>query len=239
MYIRTNATAPSVPTNFRVSAGCSEANLSWGAPVNDGGGTVYNYTVYAGANSSALSPLLNVSDYYIYWKNGYTLNNLTNGQEYYFAVQAINPVGRSNLTDMIMVKPLPSPTLILTSEEVSWGHFNLTVTWEPPEPGYGEVVGYVLYVDGISAQTRAIEYPVGERNYSYSLSAFGNYIEFRVAAVYEDGNVSYSNMESISFGYYEGRCISYELILIPLAIIAVMVTLLLLWLRSSRRKKVE
>ncbi len=205
IYIRTDAVGPSVPLDLTGSAGGSQANLTWTEPADDGGGSVYNYTVYMGSNATDLQPLMNVRDQDYRLNGGCVVHNLSDGVEYFFAVQAVNPVGVSNLSDVVVVKPMPSPRLTVECDDLGSGDFDIFVHWEPPESGSGTLVGYVLYVEGISFNTTTFEYGLEDRNYTYELrGAFGEFFRFRVAALYDDGNLSFSNQEELQFGMWEG-----------------------------------
>jgi len=234
--MRVDAVVPTPPMGLAVTAGDGEANLTWNEPIDDGGGTILNYTVLMGLNESDLQPVMSVLDYEHYWKRGCTVRNLTNGQVYYFAVRAVNSIGPSNATDVVSVKPLPSPHLTVKYHEESWGHFHISVSWSPPAPGYGEVVKYVLYIYGISLYPTVVELEPGERNFSHEWSPFGELISYRVAAVYQDGNVSYSNTEDIQFGMYEGVGFDTSELILVIAVITVMAAAAVMaWVLYRRR----
>jgi hypothetical protein len=140
------------------------------------------------------------------------------------------------LTDAVSVKPLPSPHLTVRYREESWGHFNISVSWSPPAPGHGEVVKYVLYIYGISMYPTVLEFEPGERNFSHEWSPFGELITYRVAAVYQDGNVSYSNAEEIKFAMYEGVGFNVLGLIFVIAVLAVMAAAAVMaWVLYRRR----
>lgn len=234
--VRADAVVPNPPMGLAVTAGSGEANLTWNEPIDDGGGTILNYTVLIGLNETDLRPVMSVPNYEHYWKRGCTVRNLTNGQVYYFAVRAVNPIGPSNMTDVVSVKPLPSPHLTVEYREESWGHFNISVSWSPPASGHGEVVKYVLYIYGISMYPTVLEFEPGERNFSHEWSPFGELITYRVAAVYQDGNVFYSNAEEIQFAMYEGVGFDVSGLFFVIAVVAVMIAGALIgWVVHRRR----
>jgi len=210
LSIRTDAVAPSAPYELKAEAGGSEVNLTWKTSLDDGGASVYNYTVYMGSNSSDLKPLMNVRSNYNYIDEGCTVRNLTNGQVYFFALQAINPVGASDLSEVVSAKPMPSPWLTVVSDETSFGHFEISVSWSSPGNGNENLTGYILYIDGLEMRTLALDKGLDDRSYFHELHPFGEMLIYRVAAVYDDGNVSYSNTVVLQFAMYEGVGINIE-----------------------------
>jgi len=236
--IRTDAVVPAPPYGLKATSGGSEVNLTWEVPLDDGGGTVYNYTVYMGSNATQLAPVMNVRSHEHYQNGGCTVHNLTNGQVYFFAVQAMNSVGGSNLSEVVWARPLPSPQLTVNCKEMSWGHFNISVSWSPPEPGCGTVVGYILYIDGLAMNTIALERGPEERSYGHELHPFGEYLVYRVAAIYDDGNVSYSNAIDLQFAMYEGIGIDLSgYVLVGAVVLVMAAAAVITWSVSSRERK--
>ncbi|MHC1680349.1 MAG: fibronectin type III domain-containing protein [Methanomassiliicoccales archaeon] len=236
IYIRTDAIAPSAPSELKVEAGGSQVNLTWKTSLYDGGATVYNYTVYVGSNSSDLEPLMNVRSNYNHINEGCTIGNLTNGQVYYFAVQAINPVGVSDLSNVVSAKPLPSPWLTVVSEETRFGHFEISVSWSPPETGGENLTGYVLYIFELDMLNLGLERGLDNRSYFHELNPFGEMLIYRVAAVYDDGNVSYSNTVELHFGMYEGYPFNTEGIVLASAIGLILAASIVIAWRVGRKK---
>ncbi len=209
---------PSPPHDLRAEARGSEVYLSWEVPFDNGGATIFNYSVYKGLNASHLERVMNVSvsDYYL--NRGCTMRNLTDGEVYFFAVQAVNSMGASYLSEVVSAKPLPSPVLTVVSHETSFGHFEISVGWEPPEIVSRNLTGYILYIDGLEMHTLAVEKGLDDRSYFQELDPFGEMLVYRVAAVYDDGNVSYSNTVVLQFAMYEGVGFNTDGVLIVIAV---------------------
>ena len=96
------ATVPGPPTGLVAAAGNAMANVSWAAPVSNGGSTITSYTVVAspgGQTCGASGPLTcNVS-------------GLTNGTPYTFTVVAHNSIGDGppSFASNAVTPSLPSP----------------------------------------------------------------------------------------------------------------------------------
>ncbi len=81
-------TVPGAPSAVAGAPGNRSVSLSWNAPASDGGSAITGYVVtpYVGGVAQAAQPTGSTS-------TSYTVNNLTNGTAYTFAVAAQNTVG--------------------------------------------------------------------------------------------------------------------------------------------------
>ncbi len=77
-------TVPSMPQDFTAAPGDGRAELSWSAPVSDGGRDILNYQVSKDNGATWEDAGLNTT---------YIFNELTNGTEYTFKVRACNSEG--------------------------------------------------------------------------------------------------------------------------------------------------
>lgn len=205
MRIRTDAVAPGAPRELHAEAGGSQVNLTWAPPENDGGGTIFNYTVFAGGSSGELQPLMEVRSFDFNVAGGCTVQNLTNGHEYFFAVRAVNTIGPSNLSEAVSIVPLDSPVLTVGCQDLGGGDFDIVVQWEPPTLGELALTGYELHVENVGVNDTVLDLGPEVRNYTYELrGAFGECLVFRVRAIYADNASSFSNSEELQFGMYEG-----------------------------------
>jgi hypothetical protein len=115
-------------------AGSTKVCLIWSDPF-DGGGSILNYTMFSGSNSSMMKPLMDVS------VCDCAIDNLINENKYYFAVQAMNTAGSSILTDVVVVKPLSSPII-----NIEHGLSDVSITWKTSESGNENTIWYVVYL---------------------------------------------------------------------------------------------
>lgn len=110
-----NVGLPGAPENLDISSGNEYANLSWSPPADSGGLPITNYKIYRGnatGNESYLTTIANILHY--------NDTGLTNGQEYFYKVSAVNSFGEgpavsgsatpsSNTTDNSSEDPVDDP----------------------------------------------------------------------------------------------------------------------------------
>ncbi len=132
---RTNS-VPTVPTGLSVTAGNSQATLSWSAPSDNGGSAIGSYGIYRSTVQGSYVLVANTASLI------YTDPGLTNGQRYYYAVSAVNPVGEGPRTVQLSVLPASIPS------EPQWlmatpGVKSITLSWTAPTTDGGSpLLGY-------------------------------------------------------------------------------------------------
>ncbi len=84
---------PSAPTGVFAAVAHSQAQVSWVAPHNEGGGAITGYTVTPYIGSTAQAPVKVGAA-----ARSVAITSLTNGTSYTFKVSATNPVGTSELS---------------------------------------------------------------------------------------------------------------------------------------------
>lgn len=95
-------TVPTAPTNPVATPGNTQVNVSWSAPLNNGGSTIVNYKVYRGTvngGSKNLIRTVNGSTFSI------TDTGRTNGTTYYYAISAVNGIGESPVSTQVSATP--------------------------------------------------------------------------------------------------------------------------------------
>jgi hypothetical protein len=223
MSIRTDAVAPGAPRDLHAEAGGSQVNLTWVPPADDGGGSIYNYTVCVGDSGDDLRPLMNVRSFDFNLMGGCTVPNLTNGHQYFFAVRAVNSVGPSALSDAVSILPLDAPVMTVSCQDLGDGDFDISLQWEPPAPGEVALIGYELHVESVGVNHTVLSFGPDECSYTYELrGAFGECLVFRVRAVYADNASSFSNSEELQFGMYE-EWVDWDRYLLSGAVMTVLV----------------
>jgi parallel beta-helix repeat protein len=132
--------SPSSPTSLQAVRGDLHVNLTWLAPVSDGGHPITHYRIYRGMVSGGETFLIEIGNFLNYSDLG-----LTNGQTYYYIVSARNSVGegpRSNEASATAAA-LPLPPIGLTAVP---GNRIVTLNWSPPSYDGGlPVTGYRIY----------------------------------------------------------------------------------------------
>jgi len=132
---------PSSPEYFTLTPGDGKVSLRWRVPLLDGGAPVDGYNILRGPTGTDLSPLATVGQF----DNAYVDDGLTNGQTYFYAVQAFNIIGPGPLTEVLNATPLGVPgaprDLALTGSDGQ-----VTLTWDAPEEDGGTpILGYNIY----------------------------------------------------------------------------------------------
>ena len=139
---RQSVVVPSAPINVAAVAGSGEADVSWEAPLTDGGSTVGRYEVTAFPGPAGCTALVGAGPL------GCTVSGLVNGATYRFTVRAINDVGigaASVPTEPITPRgPATVPAPPAATAGVA-GDTVVTVSWSPPgADGGSAVTGYAV-----------------------------------------------------------------------------------------------
>ncbi len=143
---------PSAPRNIIATASDRVVNLNWNAPVDDGGSTITEYTIYRGTSSDAESYLYSVSAP----TTSYIDSTVTNDQIYYYKVSAENSVGEGEKSNVVDARPKSSltqttaPLVTTPSAPLNFkasaadGYVNLE--WaEPSDEGGSPITNYNIY----------------------------------------------------------------------------------------------
>ena len=224
-------TVPSPPQNLTAIAGNGNVTLSWEPPVDNGGMTVTNYTIYYGTSSGNYTTHITVGNL-----TTWTITNLTNGQRYYFTVSAMNAVGESPESNEVSAMPctMPSPPQNLTAIA---GEGNITLSWEVPEDSGGmPITNYKIY------------YGTTPGNYTWSITA-GNVTSYTITNL-SNGQTYYFAVSAIN-GVGEGAR-SNEASAVPqgkqiaepridliagICVIGALVAILAFWIMKKKQKK--
>ncbi len=174
---------PTVPQNLQGTPGNGQVILTWSAPVSNGGASI---------------------DYYIVSQNGAdvkhvnatstTIDGLTNGQTYNFALTAHNSYGIGTLSTAISVTP-SSVTLpgIPSNLVVTPGDGQVTLSWTAPSNAGGSAIDYyIVYQNGVD-----VSHPTTTSATIAGLTNGQNYI-FTVGAHNSRGAGTQSSSQTIS-----------------------------------------
>ena len=180
----TPATVPDAPTSISASGGNASAQISWVAPVNDGGAPISGYTVSASPGGASCTAAANAT--------GCTVSGLSNGAVYTFTVVANNAAGSSTPSassgSVIPVGPPSAPTIT----EVVRGDTKATLTFTPPTNDNGSAV--TQYV--VTVQPGALTITAGSTTVEVTGLTNGVNYTFTVAAVNGVGQGAGSNAMS-------------------------------------------
>ncbi len=133
---------PSEPLNLQSSAGDGYVNLTWDAPIDDGGSAVTNYRIYKGNVSGSENFLVEIGAVTFY-----NDSDVTNGVTYYYKVSARNAAGEGSQSTGTDATPVGLPTAP-QNLQVSTGDGYIYLTWEAPlDVGGSEITNYRIYRD--------------------------------------------------------------------------------------------
>jgi fibronectin type 3 domain-containing protein len=136
----TPTTVPSAPQNFQATSGNTYVNLSWAAPISDGGSPIIRYQVWSSTTSGEETFLANVDSNLWYNNTG-----LTNGQTYYYKVSAVNAVGDGLQSNELYATPSTVPSAPQNLHASSGDAF-VNLTWTAPSnDGGASVTNYKIY----------------------------------------------------------------------------------------------
>lgn len=131
---------PTEPLDFTVQSGDGQVLLSWSAPLYSNATNVTGYWVYRGPAEDQLSLWTTLRDITYYLDTG-----LANGQEYYYAVRAVNSAGAGNLSETLSIIPMTTPSEPILPKAVP-GNMYLNLTWGAPNfDGGSDIIGYNVY----------------------------------------------------------------------------------------------
>ena len=98
---------PSAPQNLQATGGDGSVQITWNAPISDGGSAITEYWIYRGTSSEGQgSTPIGTSVGTVYTDTG-----LTNGQTYYYKVSAVNSVGEGTESSEVSATPTAGSAL--------------------------------------------------------------------------------------------------------------------------------
>lgn len=138
---------PLAPQNLVAEFGLSYVNLSWDAPVNDGGSPITNYLIYKNKSTGAVGLPIKIGNV-----TYYNDTNVENGVIYYYQVSALNIIGESPKSNKVSVIPGEDPSHpfdILVTEGLSY----IILNWSAPERNGGFIItNYIIYKGMVSGE---------------------------------------------------------------------------------------
>ena len=134
-------TTPSAPMSVVGTSGDSRVNLSWTAPLQNGGTEITDYEVWYSAFS--IGPFVTFPDS-VSTSRTAVVTGLTNGSTYYFKVVAVNAVGLGETSAMSAgVVPAAVPS-VPTSVSAARGDELATISWTAPANNGATITRYTV-----------------------------------------------------------------------------------------------
>ncbi|MGI0088110.1 MAG: fibronectin type III domain-containing protein [Nitrosotalea sp.] len=195
------ATAPQPPTGLTATGGNAQVTLSWTVPSSNGGSAITGYNIYRGtvSGSEGATPVGTVSGSTLTYND----TGLTNSQEYFYKITAVNSVGESSPSNEASTTPAaastaPQPPTGLAATASSSSQINLSWT-APSNNGGSAITGYKIERSNDTGTTwSTIQSNTGSTATTYSdigLSSSTSYT-YRVSAINSVGTSVPSNTSS-------------------------------------------
>ncbi|MDD1768254.1 MAG: fibronectin type III domain-containing protein, partial [Methanomassiliicoccales archaeon] len=225
-------TVPSAPQDLRAEGGDLQVTLRWAAPVDNGGMTITNYTIYRNTSSGTETYLATVGNVLSYVDLAVT-NNVT----YYYKVSAVNGIGEGALSDEASSTPSAHMAPSAPQEVVAdAGDSYVALTWSAPaDDGGSPVTGYNIY-RGTNATSLSLLVTVGTViTYNDTSVVNGQVYYYQIAAVNDVGEGSLSTVVSATPSGDEGGDNSMLIFgIVGLLLIVAIIAGVYFWMR--RRK---
>ena len=196
----TEVGVPSEPRNLRaVESGSSRINLSWSAPIDDGGSGVTGYKIEVSSNGGRTWSV--EEDDTRSSSTTYAHTGLESGTTWHYRVSAINSEGTgepSNVaSETTEIGPPRAPSSL---SAVASGESQIRLSWAPPsDDGGARITGYRIDVSTSGgALWTVLNGNTGSISTAYTHTNLppGSRRSYRVAAINSQGRGAYSNTAS-------------------------------------------
>jgi fibronectin type 3 domain-containing protein len=190
-------TAPTAPQNLSATPGNNTVGLSWQAPLNNGGSTVTQYSIYRSTTANSEGPLGAPIATVSGLTTSYPDNTAVNGTTYYYKVTATNATGEGALsneasaTPTNTIAPPGSPTSLKATATTT----SISLSWTAPT---GPVSSYNVYRGTAPGGEGALPYQTGVSGSPWTdpSTASGTTYYYKVTAVNGGGEGPASNETS-------------------------------------------
>ncbi len=169
----TPSTTPGAPTELTATKGNASVDLSWTAPLSDGGANITSYTVsYTWSGGSGSKTAISGTST--------TVTDLTNGTLYSFTVAAVNTKGTGTSSGSATATPstVPGAPSSLTATA---GNGSISLSWSAPDSNGGATItSYTVEytstegnvtVDSISGTSTTISSLTNSTSYTFTVAA--------------------------------------------------------------------
>ena len=123
---RQAATVPAAPQGLTATPGNGQVTLDWSVPISNGGAAITGYKVYRGTSSGATTILTTLDNVLTY-----TDTTVTNDNDYYYQVSALNSVGEGPKSSQAATRPGSVPSAPRGLQAVP-GDSMVSLTWTTP-----------------------------------------------------------------------------------------------------------
>ncbi len=147
-YNITVQSAPTEPLNLTATAGNKQVTLNWTVPSSNGGASITDYVIQHSTNGSTWTTF----DDGVSTSTSATVTGLTNGQQYYFRVAAVNSVGQGPYTSNVTATPVNQPPTFTSVSNNSPVNPGANITWSTvaSDPDSSQVKLVVCKTQGVT-----------------------------------------------------------------------------------------
>ncbi len=180
-------TVPDAPTNLSVELQSGQVNLEWVAPTDDGGSPVIDYLVEYSIDGTFWFLIIDFVDPAT--TTALTIDDLINGQEYFFRVLAVNAIGNSlpsGFVGTVPAGPPDAPTGLITTP----GNSQVSLVWNAPlDDGGAPLLDYLVEYSADSGTTWITFDFTGGLTTTTTIAGLTNGVDysFRVSTINEVG----------------------------------------------------
>jgi fibronectin type 3 domain-containing protein len=132
---------PQHPYGIILSAGDSYVDIHWSLPSDNGGSNLSSIILFRGLSIGLMAQIAVLDPD----ATSFNDTNVENGEEYFYALKAVNDVGRSIMSGKHSAKPMTTPGGIMSLFTVYGDGFALLMWGNPIEDGGSEITGYNIY----------------------------------------------------------------------------------------------
>ena len=192
-------TAPLAPTRLTATPSDHRVVLSWTAPAN-GGASILGYNVFEATSTGGENYASPVNGAVLVSGTTATISSLTNGDTYYFTVEAVNAVGSSPSSNEAWA--IPAATTADSPQDVTatiGPDGTAVVSWTAPlDSGGSSITGYVVtpYIGATAQPAKVFDNNTATTETITGLVPGDSY-SFMVAAVNASGTGSESAASSV------------------------------------------
>jgi hypothetical protein len=199
--------APSAPTNLTVTGGNGVVNLSWSAPLSNGGSPILGYDIYRGTSPGGESTTPLTAS--LVTPTTYADTTVANGTKYYYVVTAVNAKGPSTISTEASATPSAvthpgAPSNLTATGRGSRRSAQVALSWSAPTSNGGSAIkSYTIYRSTTSGQETAyttVACTTSSCSYTDSSVSYGTTYYYEVAATNGVGTGPDSNQASAKAG---------------------------------------
>ncbi len=236
VWEKKNDKVPSAPTNPKAVFGNNYVNVTWGAPVSNGGADIWGYYIYRGINGTNYSRIGHVDNKTFYFND----TTAKNGVNYTYFIRAENYVGLGNKSELVTGVPgIPGPVLNLKAKG---GSGAVTLTWNPPSyKGGADITEYKIYRKE-GDQWILVGTVSGDKTSFIDKTVKNNrFYEYRVSAVnkYGEGPMSETTKAQTADLVFGSTYMSYTEFSMYIGIIVVIIVAIVLAVIMAKKKKAK